>query len=152
MNKTKCTQIPSSVPIAQLPQRFSDFFCQKISTIRQNIDSCSSTAPPGFVDQLFAGKPLTHFSAVSETAVSALLKKRACKTCDLDPIPTSLLFDCSDEIVPAFTHVVNQSLLSGTFQTVFKHAIVKPLLKKPSLDPNDLEKKLQTCFKPVFLF
>ncbi|WP_419652762.1 hypothetical protein, partial [Thiolapillus sp.] len=78
----------------------------------------------------FSGKPLTHFSAVSETAVSALLKKMACKTCDLDPIPTSLLFDCSDEIVPALTHVVNQSLLSGTFPTVFKHAIVKPLLKK----------------------
>ena len=75
----------------------------------------------------------------------------ACKTCDLDPIPTSLLFGCSDEIVPALTHVVNQSVLSGTFPTVFKHAIVKPLLKKTSLDPNDL-KKLQTCFKPVFLF
>ena len=57
------------------------------------------------------GKPLTHFSAVSETAVSALLKKMACKTCDLDPIPTSFLFNCSDEIVPALTHVVNQSLL-----------------------------------------
>ena len=53
MNKTKCAQIPSSVPVAQLPQTFSDFFCQNISTIRQNIDSCSSTAPPGFVDQLF---------------------------------------------------------------------------------------------------
>ena len=25
MNKTKCTQIPSSVPIAQVPQSFSDF-------------------------------------------------------------------------------------------------------------------------------
>ena len=74
----------------------------------------------------------------------------ACKTCDLDPIPTSLLFDCSDEIVPALTHVVIQLLLSGTFPTVFKHAIVKPLLKKLSLDLNDL--KLQTCFKPVFLF
>ena len=83
--------------------------------------------------------------------VSALLKEMACKTCDLDPIPTSLSFDCPDEIVPALTHVVNQSLLSGTFQTVFKHAIVKPLLKKTSLDPNDL-KKLQTCFKAVFLF
>ena len=79
------------------------------------------------------------------TAVSALLKKMACKTCDLDPIPTSLLFDCSDEIVPALTHVVNESLLSGTFPTVFKHAIVKPLLKKkPSLDPNDLKN-----FRPV---
>ena len=118
------------MPIAQLPQRFSDFFCQKVSTIRQNIDSCSSAAPPRLADQLFSGKPLTHFSAVSETAVSALLQKMACKTCDLDPIPTSLLFDCFEEIVPALTHVVNQSLLSGTFPTVFKHAIVKPLLKK----------------------
>ena len=70
----------------------------------------------------------------------------ACKTWDLDPIPTSLLFDCSDEIVQALTHVVNQSLLSGTFPTVFKHAIVKPLLKKTSLDPNDLKKK---NFRPV---
>ena len=72
------------------------------------------------------------------------------KTWDLDPITTSLLFDCSDEIVPVLTHVVNESLLSGTFPTVFKHAIVKPLLKKLSLDLNDL--KLQTCFKPVFFF
>ena len=99
-------------------------------TLRENIDSCSSSAPPGFVDQLFSGKPLTHFSAVSETAVSALLKKMACKTCDLDSIPTCLLSKCSDEIVPPPTHVVNESLLSGTFSTVFKHAIVKPLLKK----------------------
>ena len=60
MNKTKCTQIPSSVPISQLLQRFSDFFCQKISTIRQNIDSCSSTAPPGF-DQFFFWKAAHPF-------------------------------------------------------------------------------------------
>ena len=103
------------------PSEVFDFFCHNISTIRQNIDSCSSTAPPGLADQLFSGKPLTHFSAVSETAVSALLKKMACKTCDLDPILTSLLFDCSNEILPALTHVVNESLLSGTFPTVFKH-------------------------------
>ena len=64
------------------------------------------------------------------TAVSAPLKMMACKTHDLDPIPTFLLFDSSDEIVTALTHVVNESLLSGTFPAVFKHAIVKPLLKK----------------------
>ena len=54
------------------------------------------------------------------------------------------MVDCSDEIVPALTNVVNESLLSGTFPTVFKHAIVKPLLKKPSLGPNDLKN-----FRPV---
>ena len=72
------------------------------------------------------------------TAVSALLKKMACKTYDLDPIPTSLLFDCSDEIVTALTQVVNELLLSGTFPTVFKHAIVKPFQK------NDIKN-----FRPV---
>ena len=92
---------------------------------------------------------------MSERAVSALLKKIACKTCDLDPTPSSLFFDCSDEIVPALTNVVNESLLSGTFPTVFKHATVNTLLtkKKNLLDSNDLKKtkkQLQTCFKSFF--
>ena len=44
-----------------------------------------------------------------------------------------------DEVVPAITHVVNESFLSGTFPSMFKTAIVKPLLKKPSLDQDDLK-------------
>ena len=96
------------------------------------------------VNQPFSGDPQTQFSAVSETAVSALFKKMAPKSCDLDLIPTSLLFDCFDEIVPALTHVVNELLLSGTFPTVFKCPVVKPLLKKTSLDLNDLKN-----FRPI---
>ena len=46
---------------------------------------------------------------MNETAVSALLKKMAPKSCD--PIPTSLSFDSSDEIVPALTHVSSESLI-----------------------------------------
>ena len=109
MFKAKCTQIPSSVPIAWLPQRFSDFFCQKINTTQQNIDSSSCTAPSSFIGQFFvvvffwkSAHP-SHFSAVRETAVPGLLRKVASKTCDLDPIPISLLIDCSDEIVPALS-------------------------------------------------
>ena len=37
------------------------------------------------------------------------------------------------------TVVINQSLQTGVFPSVFKKAIVKPLLKKPSLDPNSLK-------------
>ena len=58
--------------------------------------------------QLFWGDLLTQFSAVRETAVSALLKKTAPKSCDLDPIPTSLLFNSSDEIVSALSHIINK--------------------------------------------
>ena len=40
--------------------------------------------------------------------------------------------------MPAITHVVNESFLSG-FPSMFKTAIVKPLLKKSSLDQDDLK-------------
>ena len=79
--------------------------------------------------QLFSSDLLTQFSAVRETAVSALLKKTVPKSCDLDLIPTSLLFNSSDEIVAVLSHVINKSLLSNTFPTVFKRAVVKPLVK-----------------------
>ena len=37
------------------------------------------------------------------------------------------------------TSIINDSLRSGVFPSIYKSAIVTPLLKKPSLDPNDLK-------------
>ncbi|WP_419637627.1 reverse transcriptase domain-containing protein, partial [Thiolapillus sp.] len=76
---------------------------------------------------------------MSEDDVRKMILKSSPKSCELDPMPTSLLFECIDEVVPAITHVVNESFLSGTFPSMFKTAIVKPLLKKPSLDQDDLK-------------
>ena len=61
------------------------------------------------------------------------------KSCDLDPIPTSVLSHCLDEIIPIVTSIMNNSLSSGIVPDCFKHALVKPLLKKDSLDPNCLK-------------
>ena len=61
------------------------------------------------------------------------------KSCDLDPIPTSALYYCLDEIVPIVTSIMNKSLSPGIVLQCFKHALVKPLLKKASLDPNCLK-------------
>ena len=60
------------------------------------------------------------------------------KSCDLDPIPTSILHDCLDEITPIVTDIVNKFLSCGVVLPCFKHALVKPLLKKANLDPNCL--------------
>ena len=60
------------------------------------------------------------------------------KSCDLDPIPTPILHDCLDEITPIVTDIVNKSLSCGVVPQCFKHALVKPLLKKANLDPNCL--------------
>ncbi|KAK7101509.1 hypothetical protein V1264_019884 [Littorina saxatilis] len=61
------------------------------------------------------------------------------KTCELDPLPASILTHCLDTLLPHFTSVINASLSSGSFPAIFKSAILRPLLKKPSLDPENLK-------------
>ena len=73
------------------------------------------------------------------------------KTCELDPIPASLLLECIDEIAPVLTDIVNACLSTGSVPDSLKQAIVKPLKKMPSLYSNIL-KKLTTCAKPAFCF
>jgi len=49
-------------------------------------------------------------------------------------MPTQLLKDHLDLIVPVVTDVVNESLSTGVFPTCLKHSLIRPLLKKQDLD------------------
>ena len=51
----------------------------------------------------------------------------------------NLLPHCVDSIVPIISRIINLSLSSGVFSKQLKSALVKPLLKKSNLDPNDLK-------------
>ena len=62
------------------------------------------------------------------------------KSCILDPLPTDLVKQCAESLVPLITRIINESLLSG----VVKEAVVVPLLKKHGLDCNNLKN-----FRPV---
>jgi hypothetical protein len=66
------------------------------------------------------------------------------KHCDLDPIPTWLLKKCLPVLLPTITKIVNFSLDSGTFPSSFKHSVISPLLKKPSLDKENL-----SSYRPI---
>ena len=55
------------------------------------------------------------------------------------PIPTFLLRGCIDCILPYLTTVVNVSLRKGCVPIPRKMAVVTPLLKNASLDPQDLK-------------
>ena len=67
------------------------------------------------------------------------------KTCEVDPIRGSLLLERIDEVAPVLTDIVNACLSTGSVPDSLKQAIVNPLPKKPSLDPNILKK----TFRPV---
>ena len=61
------------------------------------------------------------------------------KSSKLDPIPTSLLMECLDIVLLTLTQIVTDSLTAGIFPQTHKSAVVKPLLKKPTLDHNNLK-------------
>ena len=55
----------------------------------------------------------------------------------LDPIPSKLLIECLDSILPYLTYLIKSSLSSGSFQKCFKSGLVTPILKNRCLDHND---------------
>ena len=55
-------------------------------------------------------------------------------TCPSDPISSKLIKEFVITLLPLITRIVNLSLLSGTFATAWKTAVVRPLLKKKGLD------------------
>ncbi len=63
-----------------------------------------------------------------------LLLKSPNKYCELDPIPTNLLKECIDEILPLITKIINLSLQLGNMPTSLKNAIIKPMLNKLCLE------------------
>ena len=89
----------------------------------------------------YSGKLLQAFTPVTEQFVSEILQKTVPKSCDLDPIPTELLYENLDVLLPT---IINTSLASGFVPPDFKTAIVKPLLEKPSLDQNVLKTTVQS--------
>ena len=62
-----------------------------------------------------------------------------CKSSDLDPLPTGLVKDCIDVLVTPIVSIVNLLLSEGCFLTHFKSALVSPLLKKPTLNRDDMK-------------
>ena len=50
--------------------------------------------------------------------LKCMKKKMSPKTCVLDPRPTSLMFECSDQVVPLLTTIVNSPWLPAFFLRV----------------------------------
>ena len=79
-----------------------------------------------------------HLNKVSQLTVKECILISAPKSCELEPIPSKLLIECLDSILPSLTDLFYSSLASGIFPQCFKSALVTPILKKKCLDHNDL--------------
>lgn len=81
---------------------------------------------------------LSHFDHFDAEEVLKIIHKAPTKHCILDPVPTKIVKQCSDILAPVIASLANQSFDECVFPDRAKHSVVRPLLKKPNLDPFDL--------------
>ena len=93
-----------------------------------------SSLPPSSNSCLRPCSVMDRFSQLSETDVRKLIESSTKKSCKLDLMPTPLVVNCTDSLLPVITKIINLSLSTCYFSEEWKCAIVNPLLKKPGLD------------------
>ena len=135
--KKKDNSLTSCESSDQLANRFADYFSHKIEII---IDSFTTdTTRDGEYQteyNVFGGKP---FLPISNDDLKKLILKGNSKCCHLDPVPTTVLKQVIDCVLPILSAIVNTSLAKCIFPSQLKSATVVPLIKKASLNKEDLK-------------
>ena len=130
--------MPDHLSAKELANEFGSFFHDKIQKIRDKLDKIHLPQPSVDVPE-FCYSSFTEFKPVTQETVRKVICESATKSCNLDPIPTWLLKDSLDVLLPFITDIINSSLLSGTVPAAFKTSHIMPLLKKSNLDHNNLQ-------------
>jgi len=86
-----------------------------------------------------APPPLLQLRPTDRDELTSIIRGSPNKTCSLDALPTTLLKQTLDIQILTLVNIINTSFTSGSFPRQLKTAVVKPLLKKPSLDKNNLQ-------------
>lgn len=121
----------------------NNFFINKIVTIRNELDSSNISVEYSniylnyHVD--YGVSELTNFNPVSHSEVNKIMTTLNKSSCALDPFNFSKFPDILPLLLPIFTVIINKCFSSGVFPSTEKTALVRPLLKKPALDPEVLK-------------
>ncbi len=135
LHRKQDTPLPPHSSKAVMANDFSEFFNDKIDKIRNDLDSEARERNVVAVPEVKKfSKSFKEFRLLSEDEVRELVRKSPNKHCELDPMPTWLVKDCLEVILPTLTKIINLSLQLGDVPLSLKHAIIKPLLKKMGLE------------------
>ena len=66
-----------------------------------------------------------------------LIRQSPSKSCEFDPVPTTIHMEVTPSIAPLVASIVNESMQTGVFPQDLKEALVKSMLKKANLDVID---------------
>uniref|UniRef100_A0A803TE01 ribonuclease H n=1 Tax=Anolis carolinensis TaxID=28377 RepID=A0A803TE01_ANOCA len=137
LNPTTQDGIPDSS--AARCEAFAQFFVDKVALIRSGFDTIL-TAVSGDVTRAPSCPILMDsFQLIDLEDADKVLGEARATTCILDPCPSWLVREARGGLAEWVKVVVNASLRDGIVPASFKLAVIKPLLKKSSLDPTQLD-------------
>ncbi|KAF7246131.1 Transmembrane protein 68 [Varanus komodoensis] len=133
---------------AKVKARCDDFakhIREKIAQIRHELDSTIESDSTGEVPMMpLSPQLMDDFQLLRPDDVDKVLGKVRPTTCLLDPCPSWLLKKAKDGNGTWILEVVNASLRDGRVPAPLKEVVVRPFLKKASLDP-----EVATNYRPV---
>ena len=128
--------LPENLSLKTICEKFANFFVDKITIIRSKFpdDNELRNVHPSF-DKIFLMNTLT---LATEAKIKKLIMKSKSNSSDLDPFPYL------DVLIEPISSIINKSLQEGVFPDQFKKAYIRSVLKKTTLDKNEL-----TNYRPV---
>ena len=117
---------------------YLNFFKSKVDNIRSSLSGPITPPDSSAIPQSTISHPLSSFISITQLEVEEIVRGMKPSTCALDPLPTPLLKSYICSISPLISIIINHSLQAGHIPPALKTAILTPLLKKPSLDPDIL--------------
>ena len=150
LSPPKPALLPSITNISplQLGCLFSKTFYNKIDSIIIKIKNHNPTAN---YPSIIITPPISDFLSFFHPPHISLISKLLHASTSIspsDPVPlyifklySDYLYPfklCLQTMTPTICNIISYSLNSGTFPSIFKQAIITPILKKPSLDPESL--------------
>ena len=142
--KLLCRSLKPPLPVAtpeELPLLFDNFFSDKLANILATLATPATPLSQPITNPR-PGVSLEQLQTPSLTLIISLLKDT--KTCSsLDPLPLVLSKQVTSNIAILLLPIICTSLSTGCVPTLFKKAVITPILKKSNLDSLSLPNPLQ---------
>ncbi|XP_030834146.1 uncharacterized protein LOC115921145 [Strongylocentrotus purpuratus] len=141
INKLLHRKTESTTALPHLASKFSRYFIGKIESIRCNLQSDMSSSDGVELDNEITSSGSERLNTLAPTSpleVHIVIRRTPAKSCSLYPIPTSVVKENDELMAKLISRIVNASLNQGKFSEELKLAHVTPVLKKSSLDRDEM--------------
>ena len=132
---------------AGLSTTMNKFFLDKIRRLRDSVPSVLTDPLTKMKEAMNSRRCSFRMKYVSEEDVLKVIKNMKNSTATgVDYIDTRTVKLAADLLSPGLTHIINLSIETSTFPTIWKFAKIIPLLKSSSSDP-----LLPKSYRPIAL-